>query len=157
LISQETAKLLIGWPDIDSELEMENAESEYVDMLIEKYLDAEEETWGAYNYQAPEGFLTNKVRALTRFAAAWFRGKIDQSSLPPDEQLKAEFNLGLLVRYIRELDALMQPPEAPAPEQPANSNAGAPPMGGPAPDQLPPGPMGAPSPEMMPPNPAQAA
>jgi hypothetical protein len=161
LISQETAKLLIGWPDIDSELQMENAESEYIDTLIERYLDAEPDNWGAYDYQAPEGFLTNKVRALTRFAAAWFRAKIDQMALPPEEQQKAEFNLALLVRYIRELDKLMRPPEEPAPAEAARAPGaegmppGGPAVGGPAPDQLPPGPMGAASPEALPPNPAQ--
>lgn len=151
LVSQETAKLLIGWPDIDSELEIENAEAEYVDALIEKFLEAQEDKWGAYDYQAPEGFLTNKVRALTRFAAAWFRAKIDQMSLPPEEQMKAEFNIGLLVRYIRELDRLMNPPAPPPEEMPANDNQV--PMGGPGPDQLPQAPMGAETPQQLPPNP----
>lgn len=149
LISQETAKLLIGWPDIDSELQMENAESEYVDALIEKYLDAEPETWGAYDYQSPEGFLTNKVRALMRFSAAWFRAKIDQMSLPPEEQQKAEFNLKLLVRYLRELDKLMRPPEAPWPQEATPAPGGISPtertetvpMGPPAMDETAPAPI----------------
>lgn len=166
LISQETAKLLIGWPDIDSELQMENAESEYVDALIEKFLEADPEKWGAYAYQAPEGFLTNKVRALMRFTAAWFRGKIDQMSLPPEEQVKAEFNLALLVRYIRELDKLMRPPEpaandnatpmAPPGAMPPPVPPPGPPIGGLGPDQIPPGPMAAPAPDMLPPNPMAA-
>jgi hypothetical protein len=134
LISQETAKTLIGWPDLDSELNVENAEAEYIDSLIERYLDADAEDWSDGDYDAPEGFIMNKVGALRRFSSAWFRAKIDQRALPKDEQAVAEFNIALLVRYIRELDALMPKP-APAP------------MPGPAPDQLAtPGPVAMPGP-----------
>lgn len=115
LISQETAKQLMGWPDFDAELDVENAETEYIDMLIERYLDADKATWTAGDYQPPEGFVMNKVGAIRRFASAWFRARIDQAALPnKEERLKAEFNLSLLVRYIKEMDALMQPPAAPA-------------------------------------------
>lgn len=135
LISQETAKMLIGWPDLDSELNVENAESEYIDSLIELYLDAEQGKWSVSDYQAPEGFIFNKVGAIRRFASAWFRARIDQATLPPAERRKAEFNIGLLARYIKELDALMQPP---APAVP-------PPGAAAAPDQMaaPPPPPGA--------------
>jgi hypothetical protein len=129
LISQETAKMLIGWPDLDSELNVENAESEYIDSLIELYLDAEQSTWGVADYQAPEGFIFNKTGAIRRFASAWFRARIDQSTLPPKERKKAEFNIGLLARYIKEMDALMQPP-APPPAPPTPPGAAS------APDQL---------------------
>lgn len=127
LISQETAKTLIGWPDLDSELNIDNAEGEYIDSLIEKYLDADPEDWSAADYQAPEGFIGNKLNALRRFSAAWFRTRVDQQGLPKKEQARAEFNLNLLVRYIRELDALMAPP--PPPE--------APPGAAPPPNMLP--------------------
>ncbi len=134
LISQETAKQLIGWPDLDSELNVENSESEYIDSLIEAYLDADEETWGASDYQAPEGFIFNKVGAIRRFASAWFRARIDQRSLPADERAKAEFNILLLARYIKEMDALMAPPPAPpGAEQAGPGPAQAPPR---SPDQL---------------------
>lgn len=138
MISQETAKSLIGWPDLESEMDTENAEHEYIDMLIEAYLDADEETWTATDYQAPEGFLQDKVGAVRRFASAWFRSRIDQRSLPPEESVKAEFNLSLLTRYIKELDALMAPPPAPAP---APGQAA-------SPDQLPA--PGSPPPQQMP-------
>ncbi len=116
LISQETAKMLIGWPDLDSELNVENSESEYIDSLIEAYLDADQKTWNVGDYQAPEGFIFNKVGAIRRFASAWFRARIDQRTLPAAERKKAEFNINLLARYIKEMDALMQPPP-PAPGQ----------------------------------------
>lgn len=128
LISQETAKTLIGWPDLDSELNVENSESEYIDSLIEAYLDADQSTWSHADYQAPEGFIFNKVGAIRRFASAWFRARIDQRTLPANERLKAEFNISLLSRYIKELDGLMQPPMPPP--------GAAPPQGAPSPDQL---------------------
>ena len=123
--------MLIGWPDMDSELNIENAESEYVDMLIETYLDADEKTWTASDYQAPEGFIFNKVGAVRRFASAWFRARIDQRTLPNEEQLKAEFNIAILARWIQEMDALMQPPPPPGAQGPGIAAAPAP-----SPDQL---------------------
>jgi len=111
IISQATAKTLIGWPDLDSELQTDNAETQYIDALIELYTNAEEASWDATQYQAPEGFITNKLGALTRFGSAWFRIKTDQISLPPEEKAKAEFCCGLLVRYIQELSALLPPVE----------------------------------------------
>ena len=131
LISQETAKELIGWPDLASELNIENAESEYIDSLIERYLDADEKDWQATEYEAPEGFIFNKVGALRRFASAWFRARIDQQSLPRAEKAKAEFNIMLLSRYIQELSDKIAPPQPPA-----NANGPAPGPTPIAPDQL---------------------
>lgn len=109
LISKESAKSLIGMPDLDAELAIENAEGEYVDSLIERYLDAKEDSWSSGDYEAPEGHMMNKGGALRRFSAAWFRARVDQASLPRPERAKAEFNIQLLGRWIKELDALMTP------------------------------------------------
>lgn len=109
IISQETARQLIGWPDIDVELQIDNAESEYVDMLIEIYLDADPEEWTGAEYQAPEGFITNKMGALRRFSSAWFRARIDQAYLKTEEErAKADFNIKLLARYMAELNDLIE-------------------------------------------------
>lgn len=119
MISQATAKTLMSWPDLDSEQSVENAESDYVDALIERYLDADRSTWGAADYQAPQAFIADKQRALRRFAAAWFRARVDQAALPTlRERRKVDFNLGLLTRWIREMDSLMTPPPSP-PDQTA--------------------------------------
>lgn len=135
LISQETAKSLMQWPDLESELSMENAETEYIDMLIERYLDAEDGKWAASQYQPPEAFIRNKVGAMSRFASAWFRARIDQSMLPDKERAAAEFSIQILSRYMQELDVLMMPPQPP-------------PGAAPGPPGIPPG-MG---PQMLPPN-----
>jgi len=159
LVDQEQAKNLIGWPDLEGELNIENAESEYVDMLIDKYLDADEDKWGMGDYQGPEGFLMNKMYALRRFVSAWARARVDQAVLPPDEQAKADFNIDLLVRYIKELVAMLAPPVErsgpgpqvqgpPPPVMPPGAPGpgpmpGAPPVGGPprppGPPMMPPG------------------
>lgn len=113
-IGKETARQLMGWPDLDNEMSLDSAETEYVDMLIERYLDASPEAedgaegWSALNYEAPEGFITNKLGALRRFAAAWFRAKTDTFSLPKEEQAKAGFNLNLLTRWIKEMSAIIE-------------------------------------------------
>ncbi len=142
MISQETAKSLIGWPDLESELSVENSELEYIDCLIERYTDADQDDWSAEDYQAPEGFIINKPAALRRFVSAWCRIRVDQQSLPDDEAALAEFNLGLLARWIGEMDALMNPQPAPGAAPP-----GAPPPPGP----LPPGALPPPAPGMLPP------
>lgn len=145
MISQETAKSLIGWPDLDSELHVETSAFEYVDALIDRYLDAEAKDWEASMYQAPEGYLPNKPAALLRFASALYKARTDQLSLPPKESAKAEFNMGLLIRWIKECDALINPPAPPL--APGAAGPGGPPMpGGP----LPPGALPPPAPGMLP-------
>lgn len=107
LISQDTAKQLMAWPDLESEMTSDTAESEYIDMLIEKYLDAEQKNWDAGEYEAPESFIINKPNAMRKFIGAWARARIDAQTLPKAERRKAQFNVALLTRYIRELDGLM--------------------------------------------------
>jgi hypothetical protein len=139
LISQERCLELMGWPDTDPELH--NQESEYIDSLIERYLDADQETWEAGDYEAPEGFIFNKLGALKKFTSAWFRAKVDQRALPPEERGAAEFNIRHLVRYITELDGLMKPPPAPPmPAPPMAPNGMMPGVPGVPPGALPPPP-----------------
>jgi hypothetical protein len=141
MISQDTAKQLIGWPDLDNELNIEASAGEYIDALIELYLDAEEGKWSAAQYQAPEGQLPNKPAAMLRFCSAYYRARTDQLMLvSQEERAKAEFNMNLLVRWIREMDGLMNPPAPPAPPPGA---------GGPMP--LPPGALPPPHPGNLPP------
>ncbi len=144
MISQETAKTLIGWPDLDNELNVESSAHEYVDALIEKYLDAEQGTWTAAQYQAPEGYLPNKPAALLRFCSALYKARTDQMVLTPEESAKVEFNMGLLIRWIKEMDALLNPP---APPMPAPGAGGPPIPAGP----LPPGALPPPAPGNLPP------
>lgn len=130
VISQERYTQLLGWADIDDAVGGERAEQEYIDSLIDRYLDAQEESWDATQYQAPEGFIMDKLGAIRRFSNAWFKARLDQMTLDDEEKAKAEFSIGLLTRWIQEMDALMQPPEVPAPDVAAAAT-------GVVPDQLP--------------------
>jgi hypothetical protein len=99
LITPQTYKQLLGWPDLEQELQSESSEYEYIDALIDTYLDAEEGRWDAGEYESPDGAILDKPRALMRFSAAYFRAKRDKAPA---------FNIGLLRRYIQELDHLIQ-------------------------------------------------
>lgn len=94
LIDATTYKQLLGWPDLEQELNSESAEYEYIDFLLDKYLDAEKGSWGAGDYESPEGAIVDKPRALMRFTSALFQAKREKAP---------EFNLKLLRRYIKEL------------------------------------------------------
>lgn len=99
IISQETYKQLLNWPDLDKELNVSSVEQEYIDSLIDKYLDADPEEWSAGDFESPEGFLLDKNTALLRVSAAYFQAKIDKAPT---------FNTDLLRRYAQELDILIR-------------------------------------------------
>ena len=148
LVSQETAKQLMGWPDLDAELEVENSETEYVDLLIERYLNAERKSWSMEDYEGPEGFIINKVGALRRFISALWRARIDKAALNKSEKVKAEFCIQLLIRWIKDMDKLMQPAAAVPGGPVGGMGPPAAPPGAPPPMAGPPGaPMG---PQMLP-------
>jgi hypothetical protein len=127
-ISLPTFRNLLGWPDLDAEMNSETSEYEYLEQLAERYLDAEEATWDEGDYESPLGFIVDKQRALLQFSAHYFQAKIDKAPA---------FNLELLETYIKELDAMiaasMAPPEGMAPPGapmggPPGMPPGAPPM-----------------------------
>ena len=103
LISPQTYKQLLGWADLDQELQSESAEYEYIDDLIDRYLDAEEDDWEMGDYESPEGMLLDKPRAIMRFSAAYFRAK---------QQKAPSFNVGLLRNYILDLDKQIKDAQA---------------------------------------------
>ena len=136
IISQQTTKRLLGWPEVDTELEVSQAETEWVDELISRYLNAEPETWSMAQYEAPERFMVDKIGAIGRFASAWFRARIDQASLPDeDEKAKADWNIKMLSRWMQECSALVdeESQKAAAAAQPAVSAGQVPPPPAPPP------------------------
>ncbi len=109
MVTMETGKQLLSWPDLEHEVSTESAEYDYIDSLTERYLDAEEKDFDDGDYESPEGFLVNKQRAILQMSATYFRAKLDKAP---------EFNLDLLRRYIQELDkqiAAAAPPPGPPP------------------------------------------
>jgi hypothetical protein len=118
IISQETYRQLLQWPDLEKELDISSIETEYIDSLIDKYLDADEEGWKLGDYESPEGFLLDKQAAVLRVGAAYFQAKIDKAPA---------FNTDLLRRYALELDELIKRASA------AQAAVAAPPPGMPMP------------------------
>lgn len=105
LLEPDTAKSLIGWPDLEKELEGSQSEGEYIDMLIDRYLDADEKEWDdTVDYESPLGMIMNKPRAMLRFLQAYFQARVEGSQLKGDKRKPLNFSLSLLTRYIRELE-----------------------------------------------------
>lgn len=133
LVGPETQKRLAQMPDVEFELQRENAEHNYLEDVIDRFLDAEE---GERVYESPEGFLMNKVGAIVQFGQAYFDAKLKKAP---------EYNLELLRRYIRELDTqITRAAEEAAKQQAAAEAAAMPPAGAPTPPELAPPGAGAP-------------
>lgn len=122
LMSPATYKRLAAWPDLAAEVDRENAEYEYVESLIDRYLDADADTWEARDYDPPDGFLLGKEGAMVQFAQAYFIAKREKAD---------EFNLELMRRYMLQLgesiDRANAPPDAEAGLGAAPMAAGPPP------------------------------
>lgn len=128
-ISPTTFKRLIGWADLERELSHENAEYEFVESMIERFLDAEEDD-AADAYEPPEAFLLSIESAILQVTGAYYQARLDSAP---------EHVLDLFRRWITDADALVARREAPdaaaealaqAPAMPGPVEAGAmPPVG----------------------------
>lgn len=134
---------LIGAPDLDSLLMNETSQERWIESLIDRYLDAEDdddldERGG---YDSPDGFFIKPLATLVTVQQMYYEAKLDGAPA---------YNLGLLQRYMRDLKGMiekLQAPPAPPPGAAAGPLAGAPPgppgppAAGPAPAPPPPGAM----------------
>lgn len=138
VIGPATYKRLLDWPDLEQEMSRDSAEWEYVESMLERFLDAKEGDEDVY--VPPDGYLLKKEQALLQFSAAYFEARCEGAP---------EFNLELLRRYMQELSrrieaaamaqaALMMPPPMPG--------AGGAPAPAPAPAAPLPAPMPSPGP-----------
>lgn len=122
LMSPATYKRLVAWPDLAAEVDRENAEYEYLESILERYLDATEDE--PYQYDPPDGYIMNKAAAMIQFVQAYFVAKRDGAP---------EFNLQILRRYMLQLgeaiDRAMQPPEQQAGGTPPSAAIGNPSQG----------------------------
>lgn len=143
VIGPATFRRLLDWPDLEQEGARDQAEWEYVESLLERYLDAENDEDA--RYESPDGFLLRPEQALLQISAEYFRNKREQAPA---------FNLKLLRTYMKQLNELITRRAAPPPPQ--QQTTGIP--GGPQalpPENLPAGPI-APGPG-LPPSPAAFA
>jgi hypothetical protein len=98
VISPQAYESLLAWPDIDGELSISNVERDYIDSLIDKYLDAKKASWDVEDYVSPEPFLQDPQSCLIRVTAAYFKARLED--VP-------EFNAQLLYRFIQDLGAIL--------------------------------------------------
>ncbi len=114
LYSPATYKRLLAWTDLEAETDRENAEYEYLEMLLERYLDAEEDE--PYQYEPPDGYILDKGAAMVQFAQSYFVAKREGAP---------QFNLDILRRYMLQLGDAIDRATQPDPA----AQAGAPPPG----------------------------
>jgi len=127
LVSPDGFKRMLDWPDLDREFSRESAEYEWLETLIDRFLDATpEET--ATAYEPPEGFLFGLESAMVQMGAAYFVAKREGAP---------EVNLELLRHYIEEIEQLMERRAQQAAQLQAVQQGGPPGAGpGPSPPQM---------------------
>lgn len=146
VIGPATFRRLLDWPDLEQEGVRDQAEWDYVDALLDRYLDADEDD-DNFRYEPPDGLLLRPEQALLQVSSEYFRAKRDGAPA---------HNLKLLRTYMKQLNELIARRAAPPP-QAAQPTTGFP--GGPQglpPDAPPAGPVAPPVPG-MPPSPAAFA
>lgn len=119
ILSPKGYMRLIDMPDLEKELSMQSAEADYLDDLIDKFLDAEPDQDPKTYWQNPDGFIIDKPAALAQFAAAYFTARREGAP---------EFNLELLRRYMMRLDKLIQRAAEAAAQASGAAAPGQPPM-----------------------------
>jgi hypothetical protein len=114
-----------GTLDLENENNPLSKQEQYLNSLIDRYLDAEEDD-SEFKREAPDGFLLDLGGAVRQFVGAYFDAKLGQA---PD------FNLQLLRDYIKQLDDLVKKAAAAmqAAQAPQAPPGAAPPMGAPGP------------------------
>ena len=93
VVGIETYKQLLGWPDLEKEMNFQSAQTRWLEKLIDRILDEGEEA-----YEAPDGHIMDKPRALMQTSQAYFDALYDDA---PEE------NLALLREYMMGLDKLI--------------------------------------------------
>ena len=114
---------LIGLPDLDSVLQSETAESQWVERLMDRYLDAEDDAHlkELGGYERPEGYFAKPLVVLISVQQIYFQARLDDAP---------RYNLALLERYMRDLESLINRAAPAPPASPGMMPGAAPPMPG---------------------------
>lgn len=117
IISPEMFAKMVQLPDFDDMMNRKTAETEWIEELMNRYLDAmsDAELKKLGGYETPEPFFTNPPAVVAQCVAIYWEAKRDGAP---------EFCLSLIRRYITE----MMPPEAPPVQEQAPIASGAPGM-----------------------------
>lgn len=110
-VSRDKYLELLGMPDLDSLLAHETSETQWIDKMVDRYLDAEdnEELEKLGGYREPDGYLLNPMNALVQVAQHYFDAMVNDAP---------EFNCSLLQRFMRSLQRIIEKANAPAPAAP---------------------------------------
>lgn len=132
-VSAEQFKSLLQMPDLDTVLDRDTAELDYVEMILDRYLDSENATElrEAGGYEMPDPAIGDKASALNLVRQTLFEAKRDGAP---------KYALMLIRRYMDELVAAMAPKEPPLGALPAAAGAIPSPVGAPDPGLALPGP-----------------
>lgn len=103
VIGPATFKRLLDWPDLEQEASRDQAEWEYVESVLEKYLDAAEDEADDVFVPA-DGYLLRKEQALLQTSSVYFEARRDGA---PEHVLK------LLRRYMQSLGDLIERQQTP--------------------------------------------
>lgn len=127
IVTQTQFLQLMQLPDLDTLMERDTAELDYVEMILDRYLDSEtyDDLEEAGGYEVPDPSIGDKMAAIALTKNTLFEAKRDGAP---------ELALMLLRRYLREMTALVARPEPPMDPNALPAPAGAPP--------IPPGGMG---------------
>lgn len=75
IIGVETFKQLLGWPDLEKEMNNQTSQSRYLEKIFDSMLDAT----SAFAYRAPDPFIVDKPRALIQCAQVYFEALYDDA------------------------------------------------------------------------------
>lgn len=105
-LSRDKYLELLGMPDLDSMLSQETAETQWVEKLVDRYLDSEDddELKKRGGYREPDGYLLSPVNALATVAQHYFDALVNDAP---------EYSLNLLRRFMRSLQRIIEPKIAP--------------------------------------------
>jgi hypothetical protein len=133
VIGVETFKQLLGWPDLEKEMNNQTAQVRYIEKVLDRILDIDDED-DVDHFEPPDPFIIDKVSAFLQASQAYLDALYDGAP---------ELNLDLLRRWLEMLDAQMASgAEAMQQEQVRNqATMAAMPSGGQAPPPGAPGPM----------------
>jgi hypothetical protein len=103
VINPPAFKRLIDMPDLEDELKAESAERDYLEDLVDRYLDADKDDED-FEFEGPQGYILDKPGALALVAQHYFQSK---------RQRAPEFNQSLLRTYMKLLDKQISAATAP--------------------------------------------
>lgn len=100
-LSRERYFELLNLPDLDSVLQLEGSESQWIDKMCDRYLDAEDddELEKLGGYQEPDGYLLQPLAALVTVSQHYFDAKVND--VPPYQE-------ELLIRFMGSLQRIVQ-------------------------------------------------